>query len=403
MKTSALFARLLACAILLFAFALSVYRAKAQSIAHDEALTYEWFLDQGVEQVLHYNPANHILQTLFAKPIVKKLGVSEFTLRLPTLLGAAVYLLAAYFLCRRLFGEGLVFILSVAMLVLNPQVMDFMAAARGYSLGLAGIAVAMYFFAILVDQGEFDDQQREWRWGCAIASISLALSVAANFTNVVPAACLALTFSVAALGGPAALLHFGDRRFREFAKHFLFPGAATGFCILWPYLLQARLAHSAIQMKNASDAIRDIFNASFLYRWTDDVFNDLGAVASAAGSWQARVTDLGAYVLLPLLFCFVLLGLLLALRSRDSDRPHQKAQCRIFAGAAIASVVLTVILHIVTKVDYPYSRYCLFLVPLFTIGGLLAAREFSVRFPSLLLKSAGLLVAAAVGDGFAFR
>jgi hypothetical protein len=33
---------------------------------------------------------------------------------------------------------------ATAMVALNPQVMDFMVAARGYSLGLAGLAVAMY-------------------------------------------------------------------------------------------------------------------------------------------------------------------------------------------------------------------------------------------------------------------
>jgi len=75
MKASVLLARLMSIAVLLFAFGVSVYRARVQTIAHDEALTYEWFLDQGVSEVLRYNPANHVLQTLFAKPVVKILGV----------------------------------------------------------------------------------------------------------------------------------------------------------------------------------------------------------------------------------------------------------------------------------------------------------------------------------------
>jgi hypothetical protein len=45
MKTGALLARLVCGAILVFAFGVAVYRAKVQPIAHDEALTYEWFLD----------------------------------------------------------------------------------------------------------------------------------------------------------------------------------------------------------------------------------------------------------------------------------------------------------------------------------------------------------------------
>jgi uncharacterized membrane protein len=396
MKTGSLVARLLAAAILLFTFAVSVYRAKTQTIAHDEALTYEWFLDQGVEHVLHYNPANHILQTLMAKPIVKFFGVTEFKFRLPSLFGAAVYLVAVYLLCRQLFGEGLVFLLTVAMLAWNPQVRDFMAAARGYSLGLAGLAVAMFVMARLAGRGEFDAKEKEWRWGCAIASISLALAVAANLTNVVPAACLTLTFGLVELGGPAGLLRLRDPRVRGFAKYFLFPGAATGFCLLWPYLIQARVAQTTIHLENPVAALRDIFNASFLYSWTDDFLNDLGAAKLAPVTWQMRASDFGVYVLLPLLFLFALLGLALAMRTSAAERRSQRAQCQIFAGAAVGSVVLTVALHFLTKVDYPNNRYCLFAIPLFTIGGVLSAQEISARIPSRILKGCGILISAAV-------
>jgi hypothetical protein len=396
MKTSALLARFASVAILLFAFGVAVYRAKVQPIAHDEALTYEWFLDQGVFDVLRYNAANHVLQTLIAKPIVKVFGVSEFTLRVPTLMGAAIYLIAVYFLCRKLFGDGVVMVLSTTMLAWNPQVMDFLAAARGYSLGLAGLAIAMYIFARLAGRGKFDPNDKEWRWGCPAASVALALAVTANFTNIVPATCLALSFTAVALGGIAAVFRWRDPALRDFAKYFLLPGAVAGFCILWPYLIQARLAHTKIQLEKASDAVRDIFNASFLYRWTEDVFNSLGAAAAAPGSWQERATELGANFLLPLLFGFVLIGFALAWREPADPGNRQRAACRIFAGAAIGSVVLTVLLHFATGVNYPFSRYSLFLVPLFTIGSLLAAQEISCRFPSALLKGAGLLVAAMV-------
>src|SRR5258708_9152523 len=41
-------------------------------------------------------------------------------------------------------------------------------------------------------RSEFDPDDKGWRWGCAMASVLLALSVAASLTNVVPAACLTL-------------------------------------------------------------------------------------------------------------------------------------------------------------------------------------------------------------------
>jgi 4-amino-4-deoxy-L-arabinose transferase-like glycosyltransferase len=396
MTATNLLARLLSCAVLLFAFGLAVYRAKVLTITHDEALTYEWFLDQGVSHVLNYNPANHVLQTLLAKPIVKIFGVSEFNLRLPSLIGAAIYFVATFFLCRTLFCDGAGLLFSVTMLSLNPLIMDYMAAARGYGLGLAGLSVAMYILARLVERGKFDREDKEWRWGCGIASVSLALSVAAHLTNIVPAVCLAIVFSLVAMGGFSAPYKIGKSEVRSFAQYFILPGTAVAFCILWPFLIQWRLAPANTPLDKASDAMRDVFNASLLYKWTDDVINDLGAVPSTAGTWQARMTDLGEFIILPLLLCLVLIGLVLAFRNQSDTRKSQNARCQIFAGAAVMSVVLIFILHITTKVNYPYSRYCLFLIPLFTIGAMLAAREISARFPWSLLKGVGLLIALMI-------
>jgi 4-amino-4-deoxy-L-arabinose transferase-like glycosyltransferase len=396
-----LLVRLLSCGVLLFSFGLAVYRAKVQTISHDEALTYEWFLDQGVSHVLTYNPANHVLQTLLAKPIVKIFGVSEFTIRIPSLIGAAIYLVATFFLCRRLFGDGIWLLLSVAMLSLNPLVMDYMVPARGYGLGLACLSVAIYIFARLVERGKFDREDKEWRWGCGIASAFLALSVTAHLTNIVPAVCLAFTFSLVAIGGLPALFKIDKSDVRSFAQYFIFPGTAVGFCILWPFLIQWRLAPSNTPLDKASDAMRDVFNASFLYKWTDDVINDLGAVPSAVSSWQARVSDLGEYVILPLLLCFVLIGLVLALRDHPDLRKSHCAQCQIFAGAAVASVGFIILVHIILKVSYPYSRYCLFLIPLFTVAGMLAAKEISSRFPQKFVKGAGVLIALVIVSDYA--
>lgn len=397
MKTSSLVARILASSILLLAFGLSVYRAKVQTIAHDEALTYEWFLDQGVEHVLHYNTTNHILQTLLAKPVVKVLGVSEFTFRLPTLLGAGIYLLSVYLLCRRLFGEGLVFLLTVAMLALNPQVRDFIVAARGFGLSLAGLVLAMYFIARLAERGEFDEQDKEWRWGCAIASVALALSVAASLTNIFPAMCLSFVFGSAVLGGPATLFRIQDRRAHGFAKYYILPGVATGAFLLWPYMIQMRPGQFQIAFSGVSASLRDVFMSSFLYKSTEDIYAvSIGAVPPLPGSWQEKALNLGAFVFLPSLFVLVALGLFLTSRKAADFKRTRSRQLLIFGGSAVACVFLTVLLHAALNVNYPYSRYCLYVIPFFTVGGVLAAQEISARIPSRLLKGLGLLISTGV-------
>src|SRR5260221_10580869 len=105
MKSSHMW-RGLAWCVLVVTFGMAIYRAQTQTIAHDEALEYEWFLDGGIGHVLSYNPANHVLFTLLAKPIVWSLGNGELVLRSPSLFGTIIYLLASYLLCAKLFGQG---------------------------------------------------------------------------------------------------------------------------------------------------------------------------------------------------------------------------------------------------------------------------------------------------------
>jgi uncharacterized membrane protein len=145
--------RVFGCVVISFVFVFTVYRARVQSIAHDEALAYDFFLEGSISKLLIFNTTNHVLFTIMARFFVKIFGLSELSIRAASVMGAAGYLTFTYLLCRKLFGEGALFLLSVALLCLNPLLMDFMAAARGYGLGAAFLAASMYFLARLVDRG----------------------------------------------------------------------------------------------------------------------------------------------------------------------------------------------------------------------------------------------------------
>jgi len=381
-----------------FFFAVTVFRAYSQPIAHDEALSYEFFLDSGVYSLLRFDSTNHVLFTILAKPFVKFLGVTELTLRAASLIGAVGYLAFAWLLSRKLFGEGMLFLLSVALLCLNPQIMDFMAAARGYGLGLALLLAAIYVMVKSLDRGDFQPDDQGWQRDCATASILLALSLAANLTNLFPAAGLTLAFLAASLGNslPDAKRMSG-RTLRIFGRCFIVPGVFAGLFVMWPFLIQARPWQFYIGMQRASDALRDFFNSSFLYKWTDDVYSaSLSAIPSPAGSWQLRLSDLGVYVIFPLLFFFVFLGLIFVSRSSTQSREREMARCRLLGVAAIACVLLAVVFRMLLHVKYPVSRTCLYFIPLFTLSTLLIGRELSFRFPRYHLKVLGLIIAAVV-------
>jgi hypothetical protein len=388
----ALVCRVAAWALLVSVFCLAVYRAATQSIAHDESLTYTWFLDGGVYDVLKFNSTNHVLLTLLAKICVKTLGVSELSLRLPALMGAALYLIGIYLLSRELLGEGILMLLSVALLSLHPTMMDFMAAARGYSLGSAFLIGAMYLLARLVGERPVDPGNKTWRRDCMLMSVLLGLSVTANLTNLIPAVSLGVLFLFMA----SRYYLSADLRFGNLVWDSVAPGAALGLFILWPFLIQARPAQFAMGLPAVGDSLRDIFNSSFLYKWTGDVYStSLGAVPPAPGTWEKIISDFGVHYVLPFLFVFVVIGLILVWRKKTSPRGSEIA-CFLFAGAAILSVILNWVLHVTIRMNYPVSRTALYFVPLFTVAATLVAREISALVPGTWLKIPGVLIAAVI-------
>src|SRR3954453_288290 len=87
--------------------AYAAVRACVLSITIDEALTWSWHLPaEWHEIVLFQTPGepdnNHMRFTLLAKLSVACFGLSAFTLRLPPLLGFAIFLGAIHLMLRRL-------------------------------------------------------------------------------------------------------------------------------------------------------------------------------------------------------------------------------------------------------------------------------------------------------------
>ncbi len=396
MTTYALVCRVTALAALIFAFGFAVFRASTQAISHDEALTYLWFLDGGVDKLLHFDANNHVLFTLLAKPFVKLLGPRELFLRAPTLLGTAVYLVLAYLLSRKIFGNSLLFVICAAMLALNPQVMEFASAARGYGLGLTFLLGAMYVFNDLVDRGSFDPDAPDWRKGCAASSVLLALAFAANLSNLIPATSLTLSFAIVVLGADLFRRGTHGKRIRGFVQWMILPGAAVGLFLMWPFLIQARPHHFYVGSGSAWDTMRDVFNSTFLYRWTEDFTGNLGGQPPAPGSWQQFASNAGTYLGLPLLLVLLIVGTLVRGKASTESEEKQTALRRFFCGASAGCVILIAALHFIVRLKYPVSRTCLYVIPLFTVSCMLLAKEFSARVKFPGLRMAGTLLAVLV-------
>ena len=160
--------------VALFAMAWAIARAAVQSITIDEAVTYNTFVF--TRHYLWYAANNHILNSTLMFGFTRVLGLSQFTARLPALIGAAFYITAAYRLCR-LLGTSLFVQLTVFVcLVYNPFIFDHLVAARGYSLALGFLMWALVYSA------EAYLQEGSLVLACGVSSLCAGMSMNANFS-----------------------------------------------------------------------------------------------------------------------------------------------------------------------------------------------------------------------------
>ncbi len=182
-------------ALLVAVFIVCAYRATTQSIVHDEALTYQLYLAGPAASLFNYFDANHkCLTTVLMRVTTSLFGFSALAMRIPSLLGAALLLTALYRFCRWMLGDGWLLPVTLAAVSLNPLLMDFMVAARGY-----GLALGLWMWALALIAPELRKAQHD-RKNVAMAGTAAALSVTANLVFAMPVVVLAamvIWFSIA--------------------------------------------------------------------------------------------------------------------------------------------------------------------------------------------------------------
>ena len=168
----------------LFAAAWVLARAKVQSITIDEADSYLAYAAN--PNLTHWTASsnNHLLNSMLMRLSVTAFGASELSARAPALLGAALYLWAVWRLARNVArGSAVLEWALVACMAFNPLVMDYLVAARGYSLALGLLMAALALAA--------GGTERPYRTGAAI-SLCAALSVTANWSFALADAAVVL-------------------------------------------------------------------------------------------------------------------------------------------------------------------------------------------------------------------
>ena len=171
----------LAVACALVRFAVCCYRAAHQSIVVDEATTYNKFISGPWRKLFgRYDANNHILSSILMKATVTLGGVSEFKLRLPSLLAGFFLTLGVFWILKRVESRTIRWA-AFALICLYPLLLDFSIAARGYGLSLAFFVWGLYF-----------SMDRRY----LLAGFLLGLSIAANLATVFPVLALFLVVAL---------------------------------------------------------------------------------------------------------------------------------------------------------------------------------------------------------------
>jgi len=182
-------------ALALTALTIVITRACLQSITIDEATS---FLQYARHPASHWWPVsdNHVLNSILMRLTTTVFGVSNLTARLPAVLGAMIYIGSALSLCLLLARGQLLELLLFICLVFNPLILDYLVAARGYSLaiGLFLAAVAVIASAMMTPGNEAK-LVRQSVWTSAL----LALSCSANFSFAIANGAMLTLFFVWAI------------------------------------------------------------------------------------------------------------------------------------------------------------------------------------------------------------
>jgi len=361
----------IAAAFLAVLWIVCVYRAATQSIVHDEALTWQLYLATPFNSIFQVFDANHhFLNTLLMRFSTTILGFSGLAMRLPALLGAAIFFVSLYRFCRWALGATWLLTIAAAAVALNPFILDFMVAARGYGLALAFWMAAVAFLAPQLESPIHD------RKAVLIAGACAAFSVTANLIFVQPVAILAVLviwYSIrrpkAAAASPSKKENAPPKKRRAEVQpaqrglwfDFFLPAAIIAVVFLLSAPLEnAESRHFYTGAPSLALSLHSLAESTVAH-----------GGAAAFHSFAMKATDAVAFIFAPLV---LLAGLVAAIRWRN-------LALMIISVSACGSAILVCLMHLALDFPYPADRTGIYFIAFvsLTIAAALAIPNRAVQ------------------------
>jgi hypothetical protein len=333
-----------------FAFLWTVARAAVQSVTIDEADTYLFFVWRPGPSPWAPGANNHVLNSLLMRLVTSIFGASAITLRVPALIGAALYIGAVYCLVRLISPRRTLQWALFMCLVCSPFVMDYLVAARGYGLASAFLLWMVVIAARYLGRDAQERTAELWRT-CVLISICGALSLSANFS-------FAIADALTALGLYVWFCREHRRDYLRILAGFTLPGLAVAYFLVgsvvlsWPKGQFTWGAESLIKM------LRSLVNAS-LFEPNDYLLNP---------RLLHYFVHFGPF-LYPILAAFVVWRVVMLAWERRSS-----PLAMICGLAVLAALACHEVLYLAYGILLPFDRTAMWVVLLFlAMAGALAA------------------------------
>jgi hypothetical protein len=351
-------------------FALCFYRAATQSFTIDESFTFLRYIEAPFRDgVSTFSANNHVLYTLLMKASRWMLGRSELVLRIPALLGCALYLSAAYFITKSAIQQRWWRLIALALLTLNPLVLDLLIAARGY-----GLALGLSWWALYLAWSDLTDPHPRRLW---LAGVFAGLAITANLVFVIPLAILGLLLI------PAFIR---QRRFWQLIDSFAGPAVVVAFVLLFLPLSKIQGNEFYFGVSKLPETVASLLGESVWQSFGGLLWIDW--LSARAPSARPFLID----VVVPAVFGAVTLATAwMTLHRRPQNAPRSLLMLVLWI--IVLSVASWFAMNRYLGVLYPMTRTAVYVLPLVGFAWILAADVSHNRWMRLAFSSSACLLA----------
>ena len=346
--------------LLVALFVVNIYRAATQGITVDEAFTYQHFVAPPFSKVMtSYDVNHHVLNSLLAKLTTSLFGVSDLTLRMPSLLGGLIYLIAVRAIVLHVFSAGWA-LAAFGLLSLNPFVLDYLSAARGYGLALGFLLSALWFLL-----------RSKWY----SAGICFGLAAGANLSFLYP---------IGGLLGMVAVVDVSKKNIGVLLER-----VAVPFVVL-PFVLYVVPLSRASPKQFVFSPPTLLTSFWYLVKYT------FGRNQVPLTNWVLVGTEV--------LVLLVLAGSAAACIVILLNKPCTSLDRLILlnGGGMLLCLAITWLAHVTVGAGYPYSRTEVYWPVMLTLGGVALIDRF-VRWPVLRWPAWGLAALCLAGFVYEFE